>query len=233
MTPPRTLRLLTISLACLGAAALALGAPDESDLAAQLAAARDAGHWSDVGELARQLVAINPQKWEYQRGLAESLFHAGQYSDALAPYARAIELAPAPADPKAKAALGGMLIDEGDCYMKSGKFNEAVAAYDKAAPLSPEPGNVYFNICMAEFVRRNWDQAIAYAEKTIKADPAHADAYYVKGSLLAKKGTNDPDTGRFVVPDGTIEALNKYLELKPGGSHADAVRDMLRLFQQQ
>ena len=228
-------RLLGLSLACSAAAALcapahARAGGNEAALTAQFEAARDAHSWADEGDLARQLIALRPQRWEFHRGLAESLFHAGGFQDAQPSYAKAIELASA--DPKARAAVGEMLIDEGDCFLKIGRFTEAIDTYDKAAPFAADPGKVYFNICMAEYTRGNTELAVAFAEKTIKADPKHADAYYIKGSLLARKAKSDPDTGKIILPDGTIEALTKYLELKPTGSHAQAVRNMLNLFQQ-
>jgi tetratricopeptide (TPR) repeat protein len=229
------LRLAGIALA-LSAGLLArdgAGAPaDEAALASQLESARQGGHWSDAGDLARKLLAAHPQNWEYLRGLAESQFHAAQFADAQPNYAKAVEILSKQAGDKERGELLGMLIDEGDCLRKLGKFGDAVAVYDQAAPLSPDPGSLFFNLCAAEYVRGDKDQALVFAEKTIKADPKHADAYYIKGSLLAGKGKSDPDTGRFILPEGTVEALNKYLELKPDGSHAAAVRNMLKLFEQ-
>jgi tetratricopeptide (TPR) repeat protein len=224
----RFLGLVVLSIAL----AAASRAESEAELASQLDVAREGRHWSDMGELAQRLV-ISPGKWEYLRALAESQFHSGNFADAQPNYQKAVDAASALADPKAKAALGEMLIDEGDCLQKTGKFAEAVAAYDRAAPLSSDPASVYFNIAAAWYVRGDKDQAVAYSEKTIRADPKHADAYYLKGSLLAGRAKSDPDTGRIVLPDGTIEALNKYLELKPNGSHAAAVKNMLRAFAQQ
>lgn len=225
----RSLGLVVLSIAL----AASSRAQSEADLASQLDAAREGRRWSDVGDLAQKLVAMSPGKWEYLRALAESQFHAGSFADAEPNYRKAVEAASALSDPRAKAALGGMLIDEGDCLQKTGRFAEAVAAYDRAAPLSSDPASVYFNIATAWYVRGDKEQAVAYSEKTIKADPKHADAYYLKGSLLAGRAKSDPDTGKIVLPDGTIEALNKYLELKPNGSHAAAVRNMLTAFAQQ
>jgi len=236
MNETHALRLAGIALAFSVATLFAQegGQPsgDEAALSSQLESARHARHWSDAGDLARQLLAAHPQNWEYLRGLAESQFHAGQFADAQPNYAKAVERASALRGGERRAALLGMLIDEGDCLRKLGKFAEAVAVYDQAAPLSSDPGSFYYNLCGAEYARGNKEQALLFAEKTIKADPKHADAYYIKGSLLADKGKPDPDTGRFILPDGTVEALKKYLELKPSGSHAAAVRNMLQLFEQ-
>jgi len=236
MNQTHALRLVGIALALSASTLIAQEAGqasgDEAALSSELESARHSGHWADAGALARQLLAEHPQNWEYLRGLAESQFHAGQFADAQGNYAKAIERLSALRGEKPSGALLGLLIDQGDCLRKLGKFAEAVAVYDQAAPISPDPGSLYYNLCGAEYARGNKEQALVFAEKAIKADPKHADAYYIKGSLLADKGKPDPDTGRFILPDGTVEALKKYLELKPNGSHAAAVRNMLQLFEQ-
>jgi tetratricopeptide (TPR) repeat protein len=236
MTPKTLVRLAGIVLALSGPLLAGGGseAPgDEAALASQLESARQSGRWGEAGDIARQLLAAHPQSWEYLRGLAESQFHAAQFADAQPNYAKAVDALTKASGDTERAALLGLLIDEGDCLRRLGKFAEAVEVYDRAAPLSPDPGSFFFNLCTAEYVRKNKEQALVFADKTIKADPKHADAYYIKGSLLADKGKSDPDTGRFVLPDGTVEALKKYLELKPNGSHANAVRNMLSMFEQQ
>ena len=63
-------------------------------------------------------------------------------------------------------------------------------------------------------------------DKAITLDPTHADAYFIKGTLFfaAAKCVQ----GSYVVPVGTTEALNKYLQLAPSGSHASDARQMLQ-----
>jgi tetratricopeptide (TPR) repeat protein len=63
-------------------------------------------------------------------------------------------------------------------------------------------------------------------EKAIAADPNNADAYYFKGQSLMANVTMD-SSGKMIAPEGTTEALNKYLELQPNGQHAQDAKSML------
>ncbi|HSB74897.1 MAG TPA: hypothetical protein VLC12_04560, partial [Terriglobales bacterium] len=63
-------------------------------------------------------------------------------------------------------------------------------------------------------------------DKAIAADPNKADAYYWKGVNLLGKATTDKE-GKMTAPPGTAEAFNKYLELQPQGTYADAAKQML------
>jgi hypothetical protein len=68
--------------------------------------------------------------------------------------------------------------------------------------------------------------AIDAFDKAIGADPTKADAYYWKGSNLMQMATVKGD--KMVAPDGTAEAFQKYLELKPDGPHAEESKAMLQ-----
>ena len=61
--------------------------------------------------------------------------------------------------------------------------------------------------------------------KVIAADPNRADAYYWKGVNMIGKATLQGD--KMVAPPGTAEAFQKYLELQPTGTYADAAKQML------
>jgi hypothetical protein len=64
-------------------------------------------------------------------------------------------------------------------------------------------------------------------KKAIEADPNYADAHYQYGIFLIGKATTTPD-GKIVPPAGTKEEFEKYLELKPDGSNAEAAKAMLQ-----
>ena len=72
----------------------------------------------------------------------------------------------------------------------------------------------------------NMEGAVGACDKAIAADPAKADAYFIKGSSLYGSGKLDKE-GKYVPPPGTAEALSKYLELQPNGAHAADVKAML------
>jgi len=63
-------------------------------------------------------------------------------------------------------------------------------------------------------------------KKAIAADATYADAYYQYGLYLTSKATADP-SGKIIAAPGTIEALQKYLELKPDGNFAAQAKDLI------
>ena len=70
------------------------------------------------------------------------------------------------------------------------------------------------------------DAAVDEFRKAITADPNYAESYFYLGSTLAGKATVDA-SGKMLPPDGTIQALQKYLDLKPDGPNAPAAKDLL------
>jgi hypothetical protein len=73
----------------------------------------------------------------------------------------------------------------------------------------------------------NTDGAVDEFKKSIAADPNYAEAYFYYGSTLVGKATMDQTTGKMIAPDGTVEALQKYLQLKPDGPNAQPAKDLI------
>ncbi|HWX54452.1 MAG TPA: tetratricopeptide repeat protein [Verrucomicrobiae bacterium] len=206
-------------------------AESENTLIAQLNPAMQSQNWTAAEPLLLQLIEINPARWEYVQALGNAQFSQGKYDDAVASYEKGVSVAQNTTDPKAdaakiKAGLGQMLTNEGNAYLKLKKNPEAIAAYNKAAELSSNPGVAYFNICATQYNTGNMEGAVTACDKAIAADPNKADAYFIKGSSLYGNGKLDAQN-KYVVPPGTAEALNKYLELAPDGTHAADVKAML------
>ncbi|HEV3042036.1 MAG TPA: tetratricopeptide repeat protein [Candidatus Angelobacter sp.] len=196
----------------------------------QVNAALQAKNYEEAATGLKQLIQAEPNRYEYYSGLGTAQLNLGQYEDAVQTLQKGIQLAQNP-DPKddpakAKAAVGQMLTTEGNAYLKLKKNTEAVAAYEKAAAMDPNPGTAFFNICATQYNSGNMEGAVAACDKAIAADPTKADAYFIKGSSLYGSGKLDKD-GKYIPPPGTAEALNKYLELDPNGSHAADVKAML------
>ncbi|HMC30247.1 MAG TPA: tetratricopeptide repeat protein [Candidatus Angelobacter sp.] len=205
----------------------------ENTLISQLNPALQAKNWEAAEPILRQLVTINPNRWEYQQALGNTLLSLGKFDESVATYEKAIPLAEnAPktdpkADPaKSKAAVAQMLTNEGNAYLKLKQNDKAVAAYTKAAEMDPNPSTAYFNLCATQYNTGNTQGALAACDKAIAADPNRADAYYIKGSLMMGDSKQDKE-GKLQAPPGTAEALNKYLELEPDGKHANDVKQML------
>jgi len=100
----------------------------------------------------------------------------------------------------------------------AGSTSVAVSSTDSAVS--------YFNACATLYNAGNMEEAIVACDKAIALDPNKADAYFIKGSALFGNGKVGSD-GKYQVPPGTVEALNKYLELAPDGPHAQDVHTML------
>ncbi|HEY1629813.1 MAG TPA: hypothetical protein VGF56_00760 [Rhizomicrobium sp.] len=103
-----------------------------------------------------------------------------------------------------------------------------VASLPALADTSPAANSAtsYFDACATLYNAGRIEEAIAACDRTIALDPNKADAYFVKGSALFGNGKVGQN-GAFVVPPGTVEVLNKYLELAPDGGHAADVHAML------
>jgi len=121
----------------------------------------------------------------------------------------------------------------GNANGKAGNTDGAVAAYGQAAQVDPPNGGMYFFNLGAALTNANktGDLKMARAavdafDKAIAADPTKADAYYWKGSNLMQLATVKGD--KVVAPEGTAEAFQKYLELKPDGPHAEESKGMLQ-----
>jgi tetratricopeptide (TPR) repeat protein len=190
-----------------------------------------AKNWSQAVVGFKQLIELDPSQYDFYASLGAAQFNLGQYENALGTLDKGIELAQKPAGPrhdpaKARAALGQMFTNEGNCNLKLGKSDDAIARFEKAAALAPNPGVAYFNLCATQYNMGKIDAAVAACEKSIAADPTKADAYFIRGSALYGNGSLDKQN-KYIVPPGTVEALNKYFELAPNGAHAADVKAML------
>lgn len=110
---------------------------------------------------------------------------------------------------------------------KSKKFDDAQAELTKAAQLDPQnAGKYYYNLGAVLVNTGQLEPAGQAFKKAIEIDPNYADAQYQYGIYLISKAKTTPE-GKIVPPDGTREAFQKYLELKPTGPFADAAKGML------
>jgi Tfp pilus assembly protein PilF len=110
---------------------------------------------------------------------------------------------------------------------KDKKIDDAKTNLDKAAQLDPGGAGKYFYNMGALLVNSNQNEAAGEEfKKAITADPNYADAQFQYGLYLAAKATPDP-SGKIIVQPGTIEALQKYLDLKPDGPMAQTAKDMI------
>jgi tetratricopeptide (TPR) repeat protein len=110
---------------------------------------------------------------------------------------------------------------------KGKKMDQAQAELTKAAQLDPpQAGKYYYNLGAVYVNTQQNDAAEAAFRKAIELDPTYADAYYQEALVLMNKVTLDKD-GKMQAPPGTVEALQKYLSLKPDGANAEGAKAIL------
>jgi len=108
------------------------------------------------------------------------------------------------------------------------KLDDAKVKLAKAVELDPAgAGKYHYNLGALLMNSNQTDGALDEFKKSIAADPNYAEAYYYYGSTLVGKATLDQKTGKMIAPDGTIEALQKYLQLKPDGPNAQPAKDLI------
>jgi len=191
-------------------------------------------NWQAAVAPLQQLMADEPNNWQFHSAMGDVQFGLGAYDQAVAAYEKGIQLAKSGPDDaknpddaaKKKAAVGRMLTQQGNAYLKLRKNKEAVDAFTTAASYDPNPGTAYFNLCATQYNSGNMAGALDACGKAIAADPNKADAYFIKGSLLVGESKTDA-SGKMIAPPGAAEALKKYLALVPNGAHADDVKQML------
>jgi tetratricopeptide (TPR) repeat protein len=190
-------------------------------LNAKLAEVRDmekAGNYEGAIPILQEVTTAEPTKdllWAY---LADAYRGAKKYPEAIEAYQKAIAI---------NATTGAYHDGLADAYAKSGQTDKAVAEYAAAAQAEPANAAKYYYNEGAVFTNSNKaDEAVAAFDKSIQADPTRADAYYYKGMNMMQKAAVGKD-GKYVAPAGTAEAFQKYLELKPDGTHAAEAKAML------
>jgi tetratricopeptide (TPR) repeat protein len=204
-------------------------AADAGDYDTAIAAMTDANQidpkrdliWFKLGDYYRLSAVKQTDPAEKQKRL----------QSAIDSYQKAIELKQAAPPEKDPAAAGKSLAayynNLAEAYAKSNKTDDAVKTYALAAQSDPtSAGQYYFNTGAVLTNAGKVDDAIAAFDKVIAADPNKADAYYWKGVNLIGKETMDKDN-KAIAPPGTAEAFQKYLELQPTGTYADAAKQML------
>src|SRR2546423_4946387 len=176
--------------------------------------------WFKLGDYYRLSAAKQTDTAEKQK----------RFDSSIAAYQKAIDLkkaAPAEKDPNAAAAnLAAYYNNMAEAYAKSGKTDDAIKTYEMAAQVDPShAAGYYFNEGAVLTNSGKVDPALSAFDKVIAADPKRADAYYWKGVNMIGKATLQGD--KMVAPPGTAEAFQKYLELQPTGTYADAAKQML------
>lgn len=148
---------------------------------------------------------------------------AGKYPEAVDTLQKAVALKPTPA----------LYMQLGTDLTRVGKIPEAGAACDKAGTLDPtnkmEGEMCYKNIGVVLTNAGKMKEAIDPLQKATGMDPKDADAWYLLGNALTAQIDTKKEGGKdvYIIPPGTTEAYQKYLELEPSGPHAGEAKASL------
>jgi tetratricopeptide (TPR) repeat protein len=188
------------------------------------------GRADEAIEKCNQAIADDPARWEPYQLLGGIYAAANQPDDAIEAYEKGSAAARKQSDlhadsARAKIGLGQMLNAEGNLLVQQKRLAEAVPVFAQAAESSAYPAMPYFNLCATNYNLKRFDEALAACDQAIASDPKMADAYYIKAAILFGQGR--VEQGKFMAPPGTADALSKYLENDPEGTHAAAVREMI------
>src|SRR5215472_6834029 len=110
-----------------------------NDLIRSLHAAIEAREWPKATGILKQLIAADPNRWEFYQNLGTAQTNQSQYEEAARSYDRAIELAQSgitTGTQPSKADISLMMIYAGDAYGRSGNVDKAIELYSKAAEIS-------------------------------------------------------------------------------------------------
>ncbi|MGA7905885.1 MAG: tetratricopeptide repeat protein [Candidatus Sulfotelmatobacter sp.] len=206
--------------------AAAKTAADAGDYDSAIAALNEANQmdatrdliWFKLGDAYRLSAAKQTDPAEKQKRL----------DSAVEAYQKAVQLREASTskDPNAGVNLAAYYNNLAEAYAKAGKTDDAIKTYGLAAQSDPtHAAQYYFNTGAVLTNAGKVDDAVAAFDKVIAADPNRADAYYWKGVNMIGKATLQGD--KMVAPPGTADAFQKYLELQPTGTYADAAKQML------
>ena len=205
---------------------------------ASLAQARDAigrQDWPAAENALQEALKSEPDHWEFYVALGGAQENQGKYPEALHSYDTGIEKAqktqPDPKNPysdpvKIKTGIAQMLLQEARIYMDIKKPEDAAKTYLRVGDSGYNPATAYYNACAVYYNMGRGQDAVAACDKSIAADQNKADAYFLKGSVLVNSGRLD-SSGKRYVSAAAVEALKKYLELAPSGSHAAEAKQLL------
>lgn len=126
----------------------------------------------------------------------------------------------------------------GTDFAQVGKMPDATATCDKILAADPAAKNMqagcYKNVAIVLTNKGKLADAIEPLQKATQLNPQDALAWKLLGDALTNTITSKSEGGRmvYVIPPGTVEAYQGYLQLEPSGPYAGQVRAALEGFAQ-
>jgi tetratricopeptide (TPR) repeat protein len=188
----------------------------------------EAKQWDQAIESLNRAVEMDPKQGAVWTTLADAYIGKAQatpaeaqanYDKGFDAFKKAIEILPTDA---------GLYNNYALALAKDKKIDDAKANLSKAAELDPPgAGKYYYNLGALLVNSGQNDAAQDEFKKATESDPNYAEAYLQLGMCLSAKAGADPKTGQVIPAPGTVEALQKYLDLKPDGSNAQQAKEMI------
>ena len=193
-----------------------------NQLIPQLHSALEVRDWPQALSTLKQLVSLDPGRWQFYQNLGMVQTNLYHDADAAAAFEKAAELtqhlAPNAQDRnQAHDELPGILLGAGDAYNHLNKLDDALSAYRRAAAASQNPSVPLFHACNAQNNHGNFAAAIDLCRQAIQADASHWE-FYQSLAMAQKNAGNDADA--LATDEQGVAAARKQLEREPGSSLA-------------
>lgn len=132
----------------------------------------------------------------------------------------------------------GTYMQLGTDLAEVGKLPEASATCDKIPAPDPTAADIqaacYRNVAVVLMNHGKSADAAVPLQKATQLNPRNALAWKLLGDALSSTITTRQENGKlvYVIPPGTIDAYQKYLQLEPNGQYAGEVKAVLDGFAQ-
>ena len=179
----------------------------------------------------KEAAQFGPEQVAVFENLGEAYMRAGRSKSGTE--ARALFQKSAAAHEKAKALSPNECIHRvrlGVALANASEFQRAEEELSKCAELDPATGakHMYNLGALLSNDGRSEDSIRAF-RKAAKLDPSFAPSWYQIGVYLVPAAKVD-ETGKSIPAPGTLESLEKYLELAPDGRFADHAKSLVAAF---
>src|SRR5215469_7438805 len=134
-----------------------------NELVHVLHTAIDGRDWKTATDILDQLIADDPNRWEFYQNLGTVQTNQSDWEGAAKSYERGVQLAQSgitTGRQPEKSEISLMMIYAGDANAKIGNLDKAIDFYSKAAEISTDPATAYFNICRAQRMNGHDDAAM-------------------------------------------------------------------------
>jgi tetratricopeptide (TPR) repeat protein len=123
----------------------------------------------------RNVLAEDPHNLAAVIGLANALYDAGQWKQAIQYYERALRLNPHMTD---------VITDMGTCYRNLGAPDKAIELYEQALKMEPAHQNALFNMGVVYgFDKKDYEHAVTYWDKLLHVAPKHPQADFLQANI--------------------------------------------------